>query len=99
MKTLCSNFVREVYKLDILDIPYIGIFSRGFNFRWVRELHVIAKNRHNEKLTLLYVIEIAKTGLTENLTQLPSGKVTFTIHLFYVYWINIYNPMIHFEVK
>ena len=30
-------------------IPYIGNFSRGFNFRWVRKLPEIAKNRHSEK--------------------------------------------------
>ena len=30
-------------------IPYIGNFSRGFNFRWVRDLNEIAKNKHSEK--------------------------------------------------
>ena len=31
------------------NIPYIGNFSRGFNFRYVRYLPEIAKNRHGEK--------------------------------------------------
>ena len=59
------------------NLSYIGNFSRGFNFRWVRDLPEIAKNTHGEKLTLLYFfIESpwkAKIGLSENLTQLQSG--------------------------
>ena len=35
------------------QLPYIGNFSRGFNFRWVRDLPEIAKNGHSEKSTLL----------------------------------------------
>ena len=30
-------------------LPYIGNFSRVFNFRWVCDLPEIAKNRHSEK--------------------------------------------------
>ena len=33
----------------VLVVPYIGNFSRWFNFRWVRDLFEIAKNRHSEK--------------------------------------------------
>ena len=49
-------------------IPYIGNFSRGFNFRWVRDLPEIAKNRHSEKLTLLYVF-IESHWNSKNRTQ------------------------------
>ena len=59
-----------------MHLPYIGNFSRGCNFRWVRDLPEIAKNRHSEKLTnctsSLRVLEIAKIGLGENLPNLPS---------------------------
>ena len=50
------------------QLPYIGNFSRGFNFRWVRDLPEIAKNRHSEKLTLLYVF-IDCPWNSENRTQ------------------------------
>ena len=61
---------------DWLHVPYIGNFSREFNFRWVRELPEIAKNTHSENkpyyTSSLRVLEIAKIGLRENLTRLPS---------------------------
>ena len=33
----------------LIVIPYIGNFSRGFNFRWIRVLPEIVKIRHSEK--------------------------------------------------
>ena len=55
--------------------PYIGNFSRGFNFRWVRDLPEIAKNRHSKNnpydTSSLRFLEIAKIGLSENLTHIP----------------------------
>ena len=35
--------------LKLKQLPYIGNFSRGANFRWFRDLSEIAKNRHSEK--------------------------------------------------
>ena len=35
--------------VNVYLIPYIGNFSRGFNFRRVFDLLEIAKNRHSEK--------------------------------------------------
>ena len=40
--------IRNIFRLLQFCIPYIGNFSRGFNFRWVRDLPDIAKNRHSE---------------------------------------------------
>ena len=49
-------------------IPYIGNFSRRFKFCWVHDLPEIAKNRHSEKLTLLYIF-IESPWNSENRTQ------------------------------
>ena len=57
-------------------IPYIGNFSRGFNFPWVRDFPEIAKidtGKNKPSYTsALRVLEIAKIGLSGNLTHLPS---------------------------
>ena len=50
------------------QILYIGSFLRGFNFRWVRDLPEITKNRHGEKLIMLYVF-IESPWNSENRTQ------------------------------
>ena len=49
-------------------LPYIENFSRGFNFRWVRDLPEIAKNRHSEKWTVIYIF-IESHWNSENKTQ------------------------------
>ena len=41
-----SDFIDIVQQM----LPYIGNFSRGFYFRWVRDLPEIAKNRHSKKI-------------------------------------------------
>ena len=57
-------------------ILYIRNFLCGFNLRWVCDLTETGKNRHSENkpfyTSSLRVLEIAKIGLFENLTHLPS---------------------------
>ena len=60
------------------QIPYIMNFLRRFNFLQVCELPEIAKYRHSKRKpnykSSLRVLEIAKIGLSENLTVTSPSK-------------------------
>ena len=55
-------------------LPYIGNFSRGFNFRWVRDQKKKDTAKNNPYYTSsLIVLEIAKIWLSENLTHFQAS--------------------------
>ena len=45
----CCEYISTLQFDAYSIIPYIGKFSREFNFRWVWDLPEIAKNKHREK--------------------------------------------------
>ena len=63
-----GNLTLIFFGLTLLYNTDIGNFSCGFNFRLARDLPEIAKNRHSEKLTQLYIF-IDSPWNSENRTQ------------------------------